>query len=128
MAGSKEIEFLFARNSAERQQVYKNNAGDMLTVHIYWKFYGGTLKIESANELDLEGLLANENSEWKSHEFEPDEGYAPDEIVLDPENDDFEDILIEQDIGLLEGKLSEDGYTLISDEMIFEPGALELAS
>jgi len=55
-------------------------------------------------------------------------GYAPDEIVLDPENDDFEDILIEQDIGLLEGELSEDGYTLISDEMIFEPGALELAS
>ena len=128
MAGSKEIEFLFARNSVERQQVFKNNAGDMFTVHIYWKFYGGTLKIESANELDLEGLLANENSEWKSHEFEPDEGYAPDEIVLDPENDDFEDILIEQDIGLLEGKLSEDGYTLITDEMIFEPGALELVS
>ena len=42
MAGSKEIEFLFARNSVERQQVWKNNAGDMLTVHIYWKFYGGT--------------------------------------------------------------------------------------
>ena len=48
------------------------------------------------------------------------------EITLDPENDEYEDILIEQDIGLVEEKLSEDGYKMISDEWIYEEGKLQL--
>lgn len=124
---AKEIEFMFSNGTVTREILYKNGSGDEILVEIYWKYYGGTLVIDNDDNFELENLLKNENSEWKSHRFIPPEEEFPDlEITLEPEKEDFEDILIEQDIDLVDEKLKEDGYQMVSDQMKYEDGPLQL--
>lgn len=122
-----EIEFMFPNASVTRECTYKNDKGDEILVEVFHKYYGGILVIENQDDFNLETVLLNKNQEWKNYKFLPPEENFPDmEITLDPENDEYEDILIEQDIGLVEEKLSEDGYKMISDEWIYEEGKLQL--
>lgn len=93
---------------------------------MHWKWYGGTLIVKEDKNLDLDIILMNKNSEWKKHEFIFDEDFTDIEIFIEPENDSYEDIVIEQDLGLLEEKLSDDGYKLLSDKMIYEEGKIQI--
>jgi len=127
MAEMKEIEILFAKGTVYRELVYKNlSAKKSLTVEVHWKWYGGTLAVEGGEEFDIEAVSLNKNSEWKKYSFTGNEEFTDIEILIEPDVEDYQDILIEQDQGLLEEKLSEDGYELVSDKMIYEGGKIEV--
>ena len=95
-------------------------------VEVYWKWYGGTLAVEDGEDFDIEAVSLNKNSEWKEYNFEEDEEFTDIELFLEPEIEEYEDILVEQDQGLLEEKLSEDGYELVSDKMIYEGDKIQI--
>jgi len=128
MAGKKEFEILFAKGSVSRECVWKNESSSekQLKVEVYWKWYGGTLAVEDGEDFDIEAVSLNKNSEWKEYNFEEDEEFTDIEFFLEPEIEEYEDILVEQDQGLLEEKLSEDGYELVSDKMIYEGDKIQI--
>jgi hypothetical protein len=124
----KKFEVLFAKGAASRECVWKNESSSksQLKIEVCWKWYGGTLTVEDGEDFDIEAVSLNKNSEWKKYNFLGNDEFTDTEIFIEPEIGDYEDILVEQDQGLLEEKLSEDGYELVSDQMVVDGGKIEI--